>query len=167
VDATVRVAPIDGRALDGTSCRLPADLPGEVTLAIVAFRQRQQADVDGWIELAVELGVPPSPLDQVLPMPSAVVEVAVLGRRYRVARRAIDGGMAAGIGAPAVLARTITVYTDPVAFRRACGIPTADEVTALLARRDGTVGWHATGPPAAQDRAGLRAALARMLPSEA
>jgi hypothetical protein len=156
----VRLAPAAGRALDGTAYRLPADLPGAVTLVIVAFRQRQQADVDRWIDLAVALGVPPSPYGAARPMARAVVEVPVLGRRYLAARRVIDGGMAAGIADPVALARTITVYTDPAAFRRACGLTTADEVAALLTRRDGTVTWCAIGPPADDHRADLEAALA-------
>jgi hypothetical protein len=161
----VRISSAAGRALDGTPYRLPGDLPGAVTLVVVAFRQRQQADVDRWIELAVTLGVPPSPYGASQPMASAVVEVPVLGRRYLAARRVIDGGMAAGIADPVALARTITVYTDPTAFRRACGITTADEVSALLARRDGTVGWHAVGPPTEQHRLDLRDALAAAGPS--
>jgi hypothetical protein len=154
-----RLATAAGRALDGTHYRLPAELPGVVTLVVVAFRQRQQADVDRWIDLAVALGVPPSPYGVTGPMASAVVEVPVLGRRYLAARRVIDGGMAAGIADPVVLARTITVYTDPAAFRRACGIRTADEVTALLARRDGSVSWAAVGLPTDRHRTELRTAI--------
>jgi hypothetical protein len=156
----VRLAVTEGRALDGTPYRLPAELPGELTLVVVAFRQRQQAEVDRWIDLAVALGVPPSPHGATTPMRSAIIEVPVLGRRYLVARRVIDGGMAAGIADPVALARTITVYTDPASFRRACGITTADEVTALLSRRDGTVVWHAVGPPSDQHRTELARVLA-------
>ncbi len=156
----VRLADAAGRALDGTPYRLPVDLPGAVTLVIVAFRQRQQGEVDRWIDLAVALGVPPSPYGATEPMASAVAEVPVLGRRYLPARRMIDGGMAAGIADPIALARTITVYTDPAAFRRSCGITTADQVTALLTHRDGTVVWHAVGVPTDRHRGDLQAALA-------
>lgn len=154
-----RLARVDGRALDGTPYELPGDLPGAVTLVVVAFRQRQQADVDRWIDLAVDLGVLPSPHEVPGPMATAVIEVPVLGRRYLPARRMIDGGMAAGIADPMVLARTITVYTDPASFRRACGIPTAEQVSALLTRRDGSVVWHALGPPVEGQRRDLQAAL--------
>ena len=144
-----RLAPAVGRALDGTEYQLPAGLPAERTLVVLAFWQRQQADVDRWIDLAVSLGVPGSPLDVPEPRATAVVEVPVLGRRYLPARRFIDGGMAASIRDPAVLARTITVYTDPVAYRRRCGIPTADEVTAMVVDRDGSASFEALGPPTA------------------
>jgi hypothetical protein len=155
-----RLVPVQGRALDGTVVELPAQLPARCTVVVLAFRQRQQRDVDRWIDLAVALGVPASPLGVAGPMETAVIEVPVLGRRYLGARRFIDGGMAMSIADPAVLARTITVYTDPVGFRRRCGVPTAEEVTVLLADRDGAVTWHRTGPPQADDRAALADALA-------
>lgn len=155
----VRLAPVEGRALDGTGYRLPAGLPAERTLVVLAFLQRQQADVDRWIDLAVSLGVPGSPLAAPEPRVTAVVEVPVLGRRYRPARRVIDGGMATAIRDPAVLARTITVYTDPAAYRRRCGIPTADQVTAMLVDREGTVSFQALGLPTARHRDDLEEAL--------
>jgi len=154
-----RLVPVQGRALDGTTVELPSQLPATRTVVVLAFRQRQQRDVDQWIELAVAVGVPGSPLGVSAPMETAVVEVPVLGRRYRGARRFIDGGMAASIRDPAVLARTITVYTDPAAFRRRCGVPTAEEVTVLLVGRDGVVSWHRTGRPQPGDREALADAL--------
>lgn len=158
----VRLAAVEGRALDGTAYRLPDELPGASTLVIVAFRQQHQRDVDRWIELAVSLGVPATPLGAELPMTTAVIEVPLLGRRWLPARRFIDGGMASGIGDPVVLARTITAYTDPVAFRRACGLGRdASQVAVLLARRDGTVAWWTRGGPVTASRDDLSAALAR------
>lgn len=155
----LRLATVSGRALDGTARELPAELPAILTLVIVAFRQRQQRDVDRWIDLAVDLGMAGTPLGAREPLEQAVIEVPVLGRRYLGARRLIDGGMATSIADPAVLARTITVYTDPGRFRRRCGISTAEEVTALLTARDGTVRWSATGPPGPDARGSLAAAL--------
>jgi hypothetical protein len=155
-----RLVPVAGRALDGTLLELPAQLPARRTVVVLAFRQRQQQDVDRWIDLVVALGVPASPLGAAAPLATAVVEVPVLGRRYLGARRFIDGGMAASIADPAVLARTITVYTDPAAFRRRCRVPTAEEVTALLVDRDGVATWHRTGPPKPGDREVLETVLA-------
>jgi hypothetical protein len=156
----MRLARVGVRALDGTWRRLPQQLPALRTLVVVAFKQRQQADVDRWIDLAVRLGVPPGPYP-VDDGATAVIEVPVLGRRWLPARRLIDGGMAASIGDPVVLARTLTSYTDPTAFRRRCGIASADEVTAMVATRDGSVHFVASGPPAPWHDEGLRAALER------
>jgi hypothetical protein len=171
----VRLAPVRGRALDGTPYLLPDELPGERTLVLIAFRQEHQRDVDRWIELAVRLGVPASPFGQALPMRTAVVEVPLLGRRWLATRRLIDGGMARGIGDPVVLARTITVYTDPVAFRRDCGLSAPGpgprgrddagggpgaQIEVLLADRDGRVTWAARGAPGPDAERALAAALA-------
>jgi hypothetical protein len=158
----VRLARVRARALDGTPVLLPDELPGERTLVVVAFRQRHQRDVDRWIELAVALGVPASPLGAAVPMRTAVVEVPLLGRRWLPARRLIDGGMATGIADPVVLARTLTAYTAPLAFLRACGLaPPAQgtEVEVLLAGRDGSVSWSARGAPGPASREALAAAL--------
>lgn len=157
----VRLTPAVGRALDGTEYRLPAGLPAERTLVVLAFRQRQQADVDRWIDLAESLGVPGTPLGAPEPRATAVIEVPVLGRRYLPARRVIDGGMATSIRDPAVLARTITVYTDPVAYRRSCGITTADQVTAMLVDREGEASFQALGPPTDERADELTTALGR------
>ena len=153
----LRLAPLRTRALDGTARDLPAELPGERTLVVLAYRQRHQRDVDAWIALAVGLGVPPTPRGHVGPMRTAVVEVPFLSARWLPARRLIDGGMAQGIADPDVLARTLTAYGAPGAHRRACGLDVrgagGTEVEALVVDRSGAVHWHASGPPARADAA--------------
>lgn len=157
--STIRLAPVAGRALDGKVFELPQDLPAIRTLVVLAFRQHQQACVDRWLDAAIAVGAAPTPLGAATPLTAAAVELPVLGRRYLPARRLIDGGMATGIGDPAVLARTITVYTDPAALRRRCGLPPGDTVEALVATRDGDVVFHASGEPDTANTAGLAAAL--------
>jgi hypothetical protein len=161
----VRFAPLPTRALDGMQRELPAELPAERTLVLLAYRQRHQRDVDEWIALAVALGVPATPRGAVGPMVTAVVEVPFLAGVWRPARRLIDGGMAQGIADPDVLARTLTAYGAPLRHRRACGLDDprprevdareADarevdgraEVEALVVERSGTVLWRASGRP--------------------
>ena len=154
-----RFARLRTRALDGTHRDLPRDLPAERTLVVLAYRQRHQRDVDAWIDLAVSLGVPPTPRGASAPMSSAVVEVPFLQARWLPARRFIDGGMARGIADPDVLARTLTAYGSPARHRRATGLAAwgtavprlrpGRDVEALVVSRDGRVHWHASGPPPA------------------
>ncbi len=137
---------VAGRSLAGTSVTLPGQLPAELTLAVVAFQQRHQACVDRWIDRAEEAGIPGSPLDR----PDAkqcVVEIPVLSTRWRLGRSFIDGGMAASIKVPRVLARTITVYTDVRAFQSALGISDSEEVNACVVRRTGEVLARVAGEP--------------------
>jgi hypothetical protein len=141
--------PVTGRTLLGMEVVLPAGLPAERTLAVVAFQQWQQARVDRWIDRAITAGVPGTPRGAVGDLAVAVVELPVLSTRWRMARRFIDGGMASGIGDPDVLARTITVYTDVAAFQRPLGIPGSDDVHALVVTRDGVVHAHESGEPTA------------------
>lgn len=143
----VRFPEVAGRTLLGVEVLLPAAFPADRTLAVVAFQRRQQGQVDRWIDRAVAAGVPATPRGQSQPMPVAVVEVPALSTRWRPARRFIDGGMTAGIGDPDVLARTITVYTDVRAFRRALAIPSSAEVWALVVSRDGAVLARGHGEP--------------------
>ena len=137
-----------GVSLLGEEVRLPAELPAWRTLVLCAFRQRQQAPVDRWIARAVdELGVAPTPLGLAPDAATAVVEVPCLGRRWRPARRLIDGGMASSIGDPAILARTITVYGDVGAILAALGASGPDEVQARVVERNGAVVAAAAGEP--------------------
>jgi hypothetical protein len=143
----VRFPDVAGRTLLGVDMRLPADFPAERTLVVVAFQRWHQTRVDHWIERAVSNGVPPTPRGQEQPMPVGVVEVPALSSQWRPVRRFIDGGMSASIANPDVLARTITVYTDVNALRRALAIPNSDEVWAFVVTRDGTILARSQGEP--------------------
>lgn len=162
----LRLAPLRVRALDGTRRTLPAELPAERTLVLIAYRQRHQRDVDAWIARAVARGVPGTPRGAAEPMRTAVVEVPFLSGAWLPARRLIDGGMAQGIADPDVLARTLTAYGSPTAHRRACGLPVGPdgddgraEVEALVVDREGHVLAHITGPPSASPGAAVDALL--------
>lgn len=162
--AALRFAPLRTRALDGTPRELPRDLPAERTLVLLAYRQRHQRDVDGWIALVVSDGVPPTPRGAAGVLRTAVIEVPFLSGRWRPARRLIDGGMARGIADRDVLARTLTAYGAPARHRRACGLggrrgAGGRAVEALVVDREGEVHWHASGPAPAVLPRGLRAAL--------
>jgi len=138
---------VDGRTLLGADMALPADFPADRTLAVVAFKQHQQPQVDRWIARAVAAGVPATSRGTTGPLPVAVVEVPVLSTRWRPVRSFIDGGMTRGIGDLDVLARTITVYTDVAVFQRFLAIPSSNEVHALVVDRDGTILARGCGEP--------------------
>ena len=146
-----RFPPVEGSSLAGTRHRLPGTLAGEVNLLLVAFQQRQQADVDTWLPLARELGAAHPGL--------RTYELPVISRGYRLVSGMIDGGMRAGIPDPAVREATITLYIDKSPFRRALAIATEDDIAVLLVDRSGTVLWRAVGPLQETRSAGLRAAV--------
>lgn len=139
------------RGLDGRPYALPAQLPGELTLALFAFRREQQDDVDSWLPALLALAAARPEL--------AVVEIPCLARRWTPVRALIDGGMRAGIGDPEACARTLTAYGDTGGVQRALGLRGPDEIAAVLATRDGRIGWQRTGRCSDAALAGLRAAL--------
>lgn len=138
---------VDGRSLAGDDVRLPDDLPAERTLAVLAFQQRQQASVDRWIARAESAGIAGSPLDMNADDETCVVEIPVLSTRWKLGRGFIDGGMAASIRVPRVLARTITVYTNVSAFQRMLGIAGSDVVQACVVTPRGEVLARVPGDP--------------------
>ena len=140
----MRFPDLDGVSLLGEAKHLPADLPADPTLVLLAFRQRQQAQVDRWIARAAE---------------APVVEIPCLGRQWRPMRRFIDGGMASSIGDPVVLARTITVYGGVGALLRAIGADGPAEVQARVVRRDGEILAAASGEPEGDGWEAVAAAL--------
>ena len=95
---------LSGRALDGRSYELPADLRKHYSFIVVAFRREQQALVDEWLPWLLEFEERRADV--------AVYELPVLSSAYGPARRFIDGGMARGVATDPARARTITVYTD-------------------------------------------------------
>ncbi len=143
-----RFPDLEVRSLQGAEWVLPRDLPVPRALVICAFKQWHQSLVDEWIGWATaKAGVAPSPLGLDPGASSLVIEVPVLGRRFRPVRGFIDGGMTAGIRVPAVLARTFTAYTDVAAFCRAAGIVSTETVTAFVVRPDGVVLARVSGVP--------------------
>lgn len=109
-----------GRSLAGVDLRLPGDLPGDTHVLLLAFQQRQQGDIDGWISALQAEDV------------AGIYELPLLGAKWQPFRPVIDGGMAAGIRVPEVLARTITVYGQIGAVERALQLPSRDRVYAVV-----------------------------------
>lgn len=154
----MRFPTLSATTLSGEERRLPDDLPSDPALVLLAFRQWQQRQVDAWMALAAGQGWTPD-LSRITEPERATIEVPCLGRRWRPARRLIDGGMAASIRSPEVLARTWTVYTDVDSVRRRLGIPDPDQTWALVVTRAGEVRERAAGDPTEQGWARIGAAL--------
>ena len=142
---------LTARDLDGREAALPAGLPGELTVVLVAFHRSQQALVDSWVPwLEARMAV-----DSRL----RVVELPVLALHWAPGRSAIDGGMAAAIPDPVVRRRTLTVYTDVRRVAAALGIEDRETITVCLVDRSGRVWWKASGGFDRATAAALEAAV--------
>ena len=113
-------------------------------MVILAFRQRQQRDVDAWV----------ASLDDDMP----VVEVPVLGRKWRRVRGWIEGGMARGTPA-AARARVWCAYAPVSSVLDAVGQRGTGQVAVLVAERGGHVRVVARGAPAPAAVGAVKAAL--------
>ena len=91
---------VAGRDLAGHEYRLPSHFPAVVTIAVIAFKQWHQGQVDAWISRLAAEGIPQTPLGR-SDLDRVILELPVLSGRYQLARRFIDGGMAAAIRVPA------------------------------------------------------------------
>lgn len=137
----------DSTTLAGRDLVVPDDLD-RPTLVVFAYQQAQQRHVDTWLAVLADAR---ADVD--------VLEVPVLGRRWRPVRRFIDGGMASRMDS-STREQTMCVYTDVAAFRRdVLGVSSTD-VLAAMVERDGRVVWHAFGPATPSGADGLRDALA-------
>jgi hypothetical protein len=130
----------------------PADFAGELNIVFIAFEMWHQRQVDTWVPLAREL------------------EATVPGVRYYefpviwnmgwLRRTFINEGMRAGIPDPVARERTITLYLDKRAFRRALDMPDEKHIYALLLDGDGEVLWRERGELTDQKAAALKEAVA-------
>lgn len=153
-DDVGRFPRVEGSNLEGDRFVLPADFGGEINVVLVAFKRDQQHDVDTWMPLLKRIADANTGL--------RVYELPTLGRRYRLMRSFIDGGMRAGIPDRAVRAATVTLYIDKSPFRRALGLRDEDRIYVLLVDREGRVHWRTDGAFDAKAAAELESTVLRL-----
>jgi hypothetical protein len=136
-DSLGRFPTVEGSNLEGEHFSLPSDFKGRLNVVLVAFRREQQADVDSWTPFLTTVGERRRDL--------RIYELPTLGRRYRLMRPFIDGGMRRGIPDAAVRAATITLYIDKAPFRESLRLPEEDRIDVLLVDQKGQVAWRAEG----------------------
>ncbi|MEO8623614.1 MAG: hypothetical protein ABI625_21225 [bacterium] len=136
-DSLTRFPAVSGDNLNGKRFDLPRDFEGALNLVVVAFQRQQQHDVDGWMPFLKTLAKDRNGV--------RIYELPTLGRRYRLMRSFIDGGMRGGIPDTAVRAATITLYIDKTPFRRALGLGEENRIYILAVDREGRVHARAAG----------------------
>lgn len=144
---------IQAENLLGESLSIPQDLPGEVRVVFIAFRQRQQPQINTWLAVGDRLEADFPGL--------RYFEFPTISWPYRVMKPMIDNGMRSGIPARAARARTITLFTNVSRFVDAVGLPGTDEIATLVLDAQGRVRWWTTGPHTEEREADLRDVLSR------
>jgi len=142
---------VSGINLHGETVAIPADLRGEQRIVIVAFEQRQQADVDTWINaLTGDLQANPR---------LSLYELPVIYEGSAAFRFWVNNGMRSGIPDSAARSRTITVYTNRDDFYEALGVRQSS-ITTFVLDKAGAILWRADGPATEESLAELRAFIA-------
>jgi hypothetical protein len=131
---------------------VPDDLPGELRLVFVAFKQRQQPRVDTWLAVAESIQSDFPGL--------RYFELPTIARPYRLMKPIIDNGMRSGIPSDPARARTITVFTNVGRFVDATGLPGTSDIAVFLLDAEGRILFTAVGPRTDEREEALRAALA-------
>ena len=140
------------RDLDGREVALPAGLPGERNVVLIAFRRDQQKLVNSWVPWLEQRADADPRL--------RFVELPAIGLQWEPARPAIDGGMAAAIRDQAVRRRTLTVYTDIRRVTVPLAIGDRSTIWLCLVDRAGRVHWRGSGGLDPATAAALDTALA-------
>jgi hypothetical protein len=133
----MRFPEISGSNLLRRKVSLPADLQGEINIVFIAFQQWQQAWVDSWVPIARHL-------EQTIPGVQ-FYELPVIQKMNLLSQTFINEGMRAGIPNPVTREKTITLYIDKAAFRKALDIPSEETIWVLVVDRQGNVLWRTEG----------------------
>lgn len=123
--------------LNRVSVEMPGGFEGERNLLLIAFVQKQQADVDTWLKAMPEIAQRHRTL--------RYYELPTISKLNPVARFFIDRGMRGGIPDPQQRARTITLYIDKEPFKKAVGLGPEDRIYALLIDKSGRILWREEG----------------------
>jgi len=143
---------VSGINLNGRTIEIPRELEGGRRVVIVAFEQRQQAEVDTWIKGLEE--------DLRANSDLKLYELPVIYEGSAAFRFWVNNGMRSGITDETARNRTITVYTDREKFYAALGVR-QDTITTFLIDTAGKIVWRADGASTPEALASLRSAIAR------
>jgi hypothetical protein len=128
---------VHARDLQGREVTIPGAFEGRVNVVLVAFRRDHQRLVDSWVPwLEAQAEAQPD---------FRFYEIPTIGRLWAPFRNVIDGGMAAAIKVPHILARTLTVYGDVSRITTPLSIDDRSTIALFVVDGNGTVLWSGKG----------------------
>lgn len=128
---------INGTNLEGDQLMIPQDLEGKKKLLVVAYKRKQQEDINTWLEASTEL---------LKKYPDfSVYEIPVLKKFNFLMRFNINNGMRYGIGSKEQRERTITLYLDKEQFNSTLNIDSEDTIYAFLLNENNEIIWRTQG----------------------
>ena len=146
---------VKGRRLDGSKVSFPHDLPADATLLIVAFQDDLDPLSDQWARLGDRIA-------QAHDGRFAVLEVPVVNSKLRFLGDLATVGVRGQVESESERARTVPIYADVKAFRKALKMKARDVYPVLVAR-DGRIAWRGDGDIDMDEVEELEAAVAEVL----
>jgi hypothetical protein len=147
----VKFPEVTGTNLLRRKVTLPDDLQGQINILFIAFQQWQQTSVDSWIPTARQL-------ERTFPS-VRYFEIPVIYKMNKLSQTFLNEGMRAGIPNSNTREKTITMYLDKLAFRRAVDIPNEDAIAILILDQQGNILWRTTGVYSVEKGAALLQAV--------
>lgn len=126
--AAAKLPNLVAQDLNEQSYQLPADLPAEKTLLLIAYKREQQANINTWID-GLQLKTSNLPW----------LELPVLEDYGSWFQWFVDNGMRRGIKGDYNRAKVVTVYTEKDAFNTSMAIPNEESIYACVVTRQGEV----------------------------
>ena len=123
---------ITAENLNRVEMTLPDDLAGSPALILIAYKQKQQTNVNTWLDRMDEI-------ESAIPGVQIIETPTISSGKWGWMAGFIDGGMRSGIPDPEARARTITLYTDVSLFNQALNIESTDTIYAVLLDEEGEV----------------------------
>lgn len=152
-----RFPPVKGRNLNHDWFTLPEDIGADYAVVTIAYKQRQQLDVNTWIPAMRQLV---EKYDNVI-----FYELPTIQKMPKISQAWIDGGMRAGIPDPYTRSTTITLYINKHHFKNSLKIDSEDSINTLIIDRHGNIYWREDGRATAEKLASLEKRLAELLGS--
>ena len=147
----MKLPKVKGSTLARQKMVFPDDFKGEVNLVFIAFLRWHQDLIDEWVPFVEELAGEYPNLHY--------YEFPTLPQRGFIYRTFLNEGMRAGIPNKATRARTITLYINKTAFRKALQIDNEQNIWLYLFDKSGQVLWRTEGRYTEEKAQALRDAL--------
>lgn len=120
---------IQAETLSERKVVLPRDLPGEKTLALIAFARNQKPNIETWLE-GLSLRTTKEPW----------VELPIIEMNSTKMRFFINGGMRRGVKSETMRDKIITLYTERIPLLKSMGLPPkTNTIYVVIVTRSGEV----------------------------
>lgn len=156
IEAKVNHFPsINAMNLEGEKMTIPKDLAGKFQILLVAFKRKQQKDIDTWLS-ALSTYVRANKELQIYELPT-------LKKFGPIMRFNINNGMRYGIASKDARSRTVTLYLEKQNFNKSLNISTEEQIHTFLINEQGLILWKASGRADNRKVAELKHAVERSL----